>query len=142
MYRIRHRAARRVALGAGLFAVLALAATPARAQERGPRHDPEEHMAKLQEELDLDDQQVEQIRAIFAEQHAKFEQLREGEGGDRESRREAFRQLREETHERIRTVLNEEQRARLEELHAEHQKSHGHGQGHDGHGAKERPDNG
>ncbi|MGH7564983.1 MAG: Spy/CpxP family protein refolding chaperone [Gemmatimonadota bacterium] len=146
MHRIRIRAAQRIITWAGLFAILALAATPAQAQEQAPRHDPEEHLAKLQEELGLDDQQAEQIRAIFAEQHAAFERLREEEGGDRESRRDAFRQLHEETHARVQAVLNEQQRTRLEELRAEHRERHGdrgHGRsGHEGHPPKDRPDNG
>ena len=153
--RMRPRTGRRAAFWAGVVAlhlivILTLAASPARAQG-GPRgHDPEEHLAKLQEELDLTDQQVEQIRAIFAEQHSKFEELHAQEDADRESRREAFRQLHEETHERIKAVLTEEQQARLEELHAEYKERHGHEPGygghgdHDGHGhgEKERPDNG
>jgi Spy/CpxP family protein refolding chaperone len=118
-----HRAARRIALGAGLIAIFV--ATPAWAQEPGHRHDPEGHIAELREELDLTDQQVEQIRAILTEQHMKFEQLHGEEGGDRESNREAFRQLREETHQRIQTVLTEEQKNQLEEIHAEHKESHG-----------------
>jgi Spy/CpxP family protein refolding chaperone len=136
------RAARRIALATGLLAILV--ATPALAQERGRRHDPEEHLAKLQEELDLTDPQVEQIRAIFTEQHAKFEQLRDDEG-DRESKHEAFRKLREETHERIAAVLTEEQRSRLEEIHAEYHERHGGrdgGPGHEGHAPKDRLENG
>ncbi|MGH7570388.1 MAG: Spy/CpxP family protein refolding chaperone [Gemmatimonadota bacterium] len=136
-------AARRIAVATGLLAVLI--ATPTWAQERDQRHDPEEHLARLQEELDLTDSQVEQIRAIFEEQHPKFEQLHKQEGDDSESKREASRQLYEETHQRIIAVLTEEQRSRLEELHAEYQERHGgrgHGPGHEGHGPKDRPDNG
>ena len=84
---------------------------------------------RLQEELDLTAEQTDQVRAIFAEQHARFQELREEEGGDPESRREAFRQHREETHARIREVLNDEQRARLDELHAEFKEEHGPGAG-------------
>lgn len=143
MHTTHLHAARRLVTGAGLLVVLVLAATPAFAQDRPRGHDPEEHLAKLQEELDLTAEQTEQIRAIFAEQHAEFQALREEEGGDREARREAFRQHREETHARIRAVLNEEQRARLDELHAEYKERHGHGpHGQHGHPPKDRPDNG
>ena len=142
MHRIRIHGARRLAVWAGLFTVLVLAASPARAQGfQG--HDPEEHLAKLQEELSLDDQQVEQIRAFFAERHAEFERLRAEEGGDRESRHEAFRKLHDETHAQIQAVLNEEQRARFEELRAEHmERRGGRGHGHPDHAPKDRPDNG
>ena len=142
MHHNRIQGAQRMAVWTGLLTVLVLAATPALAQDRMRKHDPEEHLAKLQEELNLDPQQTEQIRAIFAEQHAKFQELRE-EGGDRESNREAFRQHREETHARVQEVLNEEQRARLEELHAEFKERHGHGpEGHgDHHPPKDVPGN-
>jgi Spy/CpxP family protein refolding chaperone len=139
-----HRSrSQRVALWSGLLTALVLVAGPAWAQDqdRMKKHDPEEHVAKLQEELGLTAEQTAQVRAILAEQHAKFQELR-GEGEDWESNREAFRQHREETHARIREVLNEEQRARLEELHAEFQKRHGHGPGgHGDHSPKDAPDN-
>ncbi|MGH7543456.1 MAG: Spy/CpxP family protein refolding chaperone [Gemmatimonadota bacterium] len=142
MHPVRLHPVRRLITWAGLVAVLVLAATPGLAQDRMKGHDPEEHLARLQEELDLTAEQTEQIRAIFAEQHAKFQELRD-EGGDREARREAFRQHREETHARLQAVLTEEQRARLEELHAEFKERHGHGPGgHEGHRSKDRPDNG
>lgn len=142
MHRIRIHGSRRIAVWAGLFTVLVLAASPAWAQDRARRHDPEQHLAKFQEELNLDAQQVEQIRAIFAERHAEFERLRE-EGGDRESRHEAFRQLHEETHAQIREVLNEEQRVRFEELRAEHMERRGNrGHGHEDHKPTDLPENG
>ncbi|HET6340570.1 MAG TPA: hypothetical protein VFG78_00115 [Gemmatimonadota bacterium] len=123
MHRNRIHGTRRMAVWTGLLTVLVLAASPALAQERMRDHDPEEHLAKLQEELNLDAQQTEQIRAIFAEQHAKFQALRE------------------ETHARIQEVLNDEQRARLEELHAEFKERHGHGpMGHGDHKPKDAPD--
>ena len=123
MHRNRIHGTRRMAVWTGLLTVLVLAASPALAQDRMRDHDPEEHLAKLQEELNLDAQQTEQIRAIFGEQHAKFQALRE------------------ETHARIQEVLNDEQRARLEELHAEFKERHGHGpMGHGDHKPKDAPD--
>lgn len=143
MHRNRIHDARRITVWTGLFTVLVLAASPAMAQDRMRKHDPEEHLAKIQEELNLDAQQTEQIRAIFAERHAEFERLWAEEGGDRESRHEAIRQLHEETHAQIREVLNEEQRARFEELRAEHMERRGkRGHGHENHMPKDSPDNG
>ena len=129
MHPVRFHPTRRLAMQAGLLAVLVLAAAPARGQDPMKGHDPDEHLSRLQEELDLTAEQTDQVRAIFAEQHARFQELREEEGGDPESRREAFRQHREETHARIREVLNDEQRARLDELHAEFKEEHGPGAG-------------
>jgi Spy/CpxP family protein refolding chaperone len=120
MHRTRiRRTARRVALGAGLLAILV--ATPALAQHRDHSHDMEEHLAELQEKLDLTDPQVDQIRAIFTEQHAKMEQLHAEENVDHE----AFRRLHDELRRRIEAILTEEQRGRLEQLHAEHSERHG-----------------
>jgi Spy/CpxP family protein refolding chaperone len=139
LHPVRLHPVRRSVTWAGLLTVLFLVATPGLAQDGMKGHDPEEHLAKLEEELDLTPEQTEQVRAIFAEQHAKFQELREEGGGDRE----ALRQHRQETHARIQAVLTEEQRARLEELHAEFKERHGHGPGdHEGHRSKDRPDNG
>jgi Spy/CpxP family protein refolding chaperone len=82
--------------------------------------DPERHLARLQEKLDLTDSQVAQIRAIFEEQRAKFQALRENAPEDREAVHDAFRVLHEETHERMSKVLTEEQRERVEELMESH----------------------
>jgi len=98
----------------------------------GP-HDPEEHLSRLTEALDLTDAQVAEIRAIFEEQRPKFEALHGDASEDREGRREAFMELREETHARVSAVLTEEQRARFEELKRSHEGHHGpRGGGHRG----------
>lgn len=131
---LTRRAARRIALGAGLLAILV--ATPAYAQDRGHRHDMEGRLAELQEKLDLTDSQVDQIRAIFTEQKAKMDQLHADQNGDRE----ASRQLHDEIHERIQAILTEEQRNRLEQLHAEHgEAEHGERHGDQGGEPKNRP---
>jgi Spy/CpxP family protein refolding chaperone len=87
--------------------------------------DADEHLARLQERLDLTDEQVTELRAIFEEQRAKFQALRESAPEDREARREEFRELRAETHERVSEVLTEEQQERLGELVRSHAGSHG-----------------
>jgi Spy/CpxP family protein refolding chaperone len=76
---------------------------------------------------------VAEIRAIFEEQRPKFEALHGDASEDREGRREAFMELREETHARVSAVLTEEQRARFEELKRSHEGHHGpRGGGHRG----------
>ncbi len=89
--------------------------------------DPERHLTRLQEELDLNAEQVTQLRTIFEAQRAKFQALKESAPEDREARREAFRKLWAETHESVNQVLTEEQQARLEELRRSHMGSHGPG---------------
>ena len=127
-----------------LAGVIALAvATPALAQEQGMRHghDPEKRIEKLREALDLTDEQVAQMRAIFAEQGEKLRALRESED------REGFRALREETHGRLSALLDDTQRQKLEALHERHKQHRGkHGRDHggegdhDGEGHSERQD--
>jgi Spy/CpxP family protein refolding chaperone len=95
--------------------------------------DPERHLTRLREELDLTDAQVAELRTIFEEQHGKFEALHESAPEDREARHEAFQALREETHERLSQVLTEEQRQRFEELKRSHEGHRGpRGDGHRG----------
>ena len=89
------------------------------------RWDPEQHLARLQEELDLTDEQVAQIRAIFEEHRAKVQALRESAPDDRDARHEAFHELHQEVHDRVRAVLTEEQRERFDELKDSHARSRG-----------------
>ena len=132
---------RRVGILAGL---VVLAAGPALAQDETqekPRHDrehadgarqhdPERKIEHLREALDLTDAQVAEARAILAEQGEKHRALAEGED------REAKRALHEETHARLVAILDESQKAKLEEMKARHREGHrGHdGEGHRGHG--------
>jgi hypothetical protein len=134
---------RRLGILAGLFA---LAAGPALAQdqtqekprherghddgERGHadgarRHDPERKIEHLREALDLTDAQVAQARSILAEQGEKHRALAEGED------REARRTLHEETHARLVAILDETQKAKLEEMKGSRGEGRG---GHDGEG--------
>ena len=151
---MRHESKRWLGILAG---VTALAAAPAMAQDtardekprhehrqdgEGRRHDPEKRVEKLRQELSLSDAQVAQVRAIFAEQGEKMRALRESED------RAAFRALHEETHDRLVAVLDETQRARLEELRQRYGDGHhrgekrgdgagpGQGEGHRDHGAE------
>jgi Spy/CpxP family protein refolding chaperone len=106
--------------------MIALAATPALAQgqaqgegqghernhAQGARHghDPEKKIERLRESLDLTDSQVTEVRAIFAEEAEKRRDLRESED------QEGLRVLRQETHDRLVAVLDENQKEKLEGL--------------------------
>ena len=70
--------------------------------ERG--HDPEKRIEHLREALDLTDEQVAQVRAIFSENEAQLRELRESRD------REGMRALHEEIHGRLAAVLDETQR--------------------------------
>ena len=127
---------RRLGILAGL---VALAAGPALAQDETQekprherRHDPERKIEHLREALDLTDAQVAQARSILAEQGEKHRALAEGES------RDALRALHEETHARLVAILDETQKAKLEEMKARHgegRREHD-GEGHRRHGGE------
>ena len=126
-----------------LVGAIALAATPAIAQDQaqdqkqsherrhaeGARHerDPEKRIAHLREALDLTDAQVAEVREILAEQAEKRRDLKESED------RDGLRALHQETHDRLVSVLDEQQRAKLETLREEHG-----GEGHRGRDGERR----
>lgn len=97
-------------IAAGLVALAV--ASPALAQDASarPGHDPEKQIERLTEALDLTDAQIAEIRSIFAEQAEKRQELKAS--GDREAMRAHMRQ----THERMVSVLTEEQREKLGSL--------------------------
>lgn len=118
------RATLAIAFAIGMFAMLL--AEPASAQHRGPHGSTDERLELLQRELELTPTQVDQIRQILTEKEQELRELKEG-SSDRSTRHEAFRQLREETHERIAAVLTDEQRQRFQELRDRHHGGRGHG---------------
>ena len=72
-----------------------------------------EIVEKMTEKLDLSEAQAEDVSIIMAEQHAKFEDLR-ALGRDNVSR-DDFRDVRQETRQRLAEVLTEDQLAILDE---------------------------
>jgi hypothetical protein len=140
---MRHGSKRWLGILAGL---VALATTPALAQDEAPAdkprhegrhaggerrgHDPEKKLEHLREALDLTDAQVVQARSIFAELGERRQALKQSED------REGMRALHEETHGRLMAILDETQRAKLEEMKARH------GEGHRGNGEGRREGNG
>jgi Spy/CpxP family protein refolding chaperone len=121
--------------------MIALAATPALAQgqaqgqgqdhernhAQGARHghDPAKVIERLRESLDLTDSQVAEVRIIFTEEAEKRRDLRESED------REGLRVLRQETHDRLVAVLDENQKQKLEGLKENRGEGH---RGRDGEG--------
>jgi len=103
-------------IGWTTFVMAAFFAAPALAQRGEGPPDPSERMERLRETLDLSDDQVDRLRGIFDEQRERMRALRQDYDGDREARREAFRSLRDETHERVAGVLSEEQMERYREM--------------------------
>ncbi len=85
--------------------------------------DPERIVAKLSEELQLTDTQVEQIRTIFENQTEKRKKIFEeysSQGRDgRRALREEMRALKKDTDSQIATLLTEEQIIKYEALQEE-----------------------
>ncbi|HUF89251.1 MAG TPA: hypothetical protein VMR66_04650 [Gemmatimonadota bacterium] len=106
-------------IAAGLVALAV--ASPAQAQDGSarPGHDPEKRIERLTEALDLTDAQIAEIQAIFAEQVERRQELKAS--GDREAMRAHMRQ----THERMASVLTEEQREKLGTLREHRGEKHG-----------------
>jgi Spy/CpxP family protein refolding chaperone len=78
------------------------------------------HMERMMETLQLDEGQTAKVREIMKEQHEKFRAAFHEAGGDRGDRRERFEALHQETRARLAEVLNDEQLARFDEMHAKH----------------------
>ena len=128
---MRYRWTRRLGILVGL---VALAATPLAGQEESqaetPRHerrhadgdrrgrDHERKIEHLREALDLTEAQVAQVRSIITEQGEKRRALKESED------REGLEALHQETHDRLLAILDETQRAKLEEMRDRHDAGH------------------
>lgn len=84
--------------------------------EHGKYANPEQKVEKMAEKLSLTPDQKAEILVIMKEQSAQRNKLRE-----------AMRELREQSHEKIKQVLNEEQRERFSKMREKHHDKHEHG---------------
>ncbi|HJL14067.1 MAG TPA: hypothetical protein RMH99_00355 [Sandaracinaceae bacterium LLY-WYZ-13_1] len=75
-------------------------------------------VSRMSERLELSERQQQQVRGILRHAASQREALREQGANDPESARTAMQALRERTRESIRSVLNAEQQARLDEMRA------------------------
>lgn len=112
-----------------IFTLISLIAVQAMAQDgkrrgRGRDMTPEErlekHMARLDEQLELRDDQEVEIKAILAKSQEEMgeirEEMREAGKEDREAFKERLATLRDNTNEEILAVLDDEQDARFAEM--------------------------
>lgn len=129
---------------------LGVAASPAFAQEHGAQQHREHadamaaHMERMHAQLGLNDAQVARLRQVHATHmeamRAHCEQMRATGQATAETQQQRHAQMQramESAHRDMLAVLTAEQRARLEQLHAEHQRQHGEGgdrAAHAGHG--------
>ena len=119
-----HSSARVVRIGPSLIANTGrlilltglLLATPIAANAEHPGFDREQRAARMQEELQLTDEQAAQVAEIMQNTRTDRGSIHENSGGDREAAREQMKVLREQTREQISTVLSTEQISQLESM--------------------------
>ncbi|GAB4249645.1 periplasmic heavy metal sensor [Deferrisoma sp.] len=101
-----------------LGAALLLAAVPAWAGggRRGGPPDPDRQLTHLTRYLDLTEDQQAEVRKILEGAHQKRQEIWDKEEGCRAEVRDEMEALREDTHERIATVLTDEQREAWKDL--------------------------
>jgi Spy/CpxP family protein refolding chaperone len=96
--------------GIACFAILAITAAPAQAQQQRRRGiDPEQRMQMLQENLALTDEQVVALEPIFAEHDDKRRELFESRAAERQAMQEQMGALRSELETELAEVLTAEQ---------------------------------
>lgn len=97
----------------------------------GPGRNPEEHVARMQQHLNLDAAQTAAVRQIVTEAHAQHEALR-NERLTEDERRARHHAIMEASGQRIRALLRADQQARFDE-HVARMRAHREGGGEGGH---------
>jgi Spy/CpxP family protein refolding chaperone len=82
---------------------------------RGPMT-PEDQLARMTKQLKLTDDQQAKIKPILEEQHQKMMDLRQDTSMSREDRFAKFREVRQESMEKIKPILTPEQQKTWEEM--------------------------
>jgi Spy/CpxP family protein refolding chaperone len=92
-------------------------------QDRGPRMSPAETVKILKDRLDLTEEQQAQIEKILVESRAEMQEFRQSFSGDRGEMRDKMREMRDATDERVKDLLNDEQKLKFEEYREERMKN-------------------
>lgn len=135
------RAAAVMLCGAGLVVGAAVAQQdappppPADAQQQGPpmgmggpgRMDPARHMEMMQKRLGLSDDQMSQVKTIFADGKAKMDALRANTSLAPADLRAQAMAVRQEQMTKVRTVLTPEQQTKFDAMQARMQERRGQG---------------
>jgi periplasmic protein CpxP/Spy len=96
------------------------AAEPGKPQMRGMHMSPEQHTARMKQELELSEEQTSAVAELNQRYFARFGELREQSQAQREDRHAGKRALMGERDAELRQILSEEQYARLEARREEH----------------------
>lgn len=106
-------------------------------KDRHGRHD-RDPAAYIEKELQLTPEQAGSVKEIFADTHEQRKALWDGDL-DKAQKYTRMKELHAQTRAKLATVLNEEQLARLDEMHERHMKRK-EGRKHRGHGDKDAGD--
>jgi len=112
---------------ASFFAALALVlfALPAVAQPGGggrdmdPEARAEQQAKRMQQDLELSDEQYEEVKAINLMAAKNMQETRQNSQGDREAMRAAMQEIRKETETQFQAILSPEQWTKFETMQAE-----------------------
>lgn len=99
---------------AGLVGTLVLAQSSSQAQFR--RMSPDERAKALRDSLSLDSGQTAKVKIILEDAQSEMTSIREANQGDKEAMRSAMQSLAEKTDTKIKGILNDEQKAKYEQM--------------------------
>lgn len=85
------------------------------AQKGQKQADPEKRLAKIAQELDLSDDQIESLKPIFEKYHNQMETLKNAEG-DREDKKADRKKLKDAQKEEVSKILTAEQLTKFKEM--------------------------
>ena len=103
-----------ILLGIRMLAAVPLPQSAGR-RMRGPMT-PEDQLARMTKQLKLTDEQQAKIKPIIEEQHQKMMDLRQDTSMSREDRFAKFREVRQESLEKIKPILTPEQQKNWEKI--------------------------
>lgn len=99
------------------FRMLSAYPSPQKGSHSGPmRHGPEQELARLSEELQLNDDQKAKIKPLLEDEHKQLMALRQDSSLSSDEKRAKFRSIREETFNQIRPMLTADQQKKLQEM--------------------------
>ena len=124
-----------MALGLGLLSLPVMSQTGSKGsmgEGQGRHHHgmrtADEQLEHLTKALNLSADQQAKIKPILQDQHSQIESLKQNTSMSKEDRHGKFKQIRQETHQKIRDVLIDDQKAKFAEMqarHKEHMGKHG-----------------
>jgi protein CpxP len=119
------------------FALAALslpALAKAAGEGQGPHHgmpSVDERVLHLTKTLNLSDDQQTKVKSILQDEHNQMVSLKQDKSMSQEDQHAKFQQIHQASAQKIRDVLNDEQKAKFDQMQAEHK---GHMGKHGGHG--------